>query len=523
MASESSVTDRLCSNDPTFVKLHLVQDPAEYFTREEEEQDNGQTSSDDHVKKKIVKKNNVMIPFRAFLEALRNNTSVTYVFLERRFVRGLQRTSSRGAAEYADILHAIGRMPNVREVEIWSVHVPLSTLCAALGQSRRLDRLGLGMVTLVETEQCQGLAHHATLQTFYLSDFRLLENEPVQGQGAEEEATSNTATNNLDSLLQALGTCPRLAMVEIVNHQNDAADADENNNNNNNNHHQRWSSSPRALAALASSTSLVHLTLRRVSLQAAHATALAGAVSAGVADAPSAAAATDDQYDDDARRRRLRVLHLDENHLGNVGSIAIVQAIVDYSSRHRGRNRGGGGVKDLSLRNNQIDATGCVAIADALLQQQAHQEVVVIASSSGANDDDGEEEEYERESCLLEKLNLAMNPIEDRGGAALARLLLQHHHQLRPLGGLKQLELSRANMTDVGCCALAEATRDNTSLLVLGLSFNRMKDATYIAFAASLKVNSTLQSINLVSESLFIACLRKVAQRNILTNTLTFF
>jgi Leucine Rich repeat len=463
MASGESVTDRLCSNDPTLLKLHLVQEPSKYFTRPEEEEDeqksNGNAdddvnstsaaagADDDNVKTKVGKKK--MISFRAFLEALQSNTSVTFVYMERRFVRHLSR------AEYANVLYAIGRMPNVRQVEIWCATVPLSTLCTALGQSCRLDRLGLGMVTLVETDDCHGLAHRATLQTFYLSDFRFLENDQ---DDASNNNNNNKSSNNLDSLLQALGTCPKLGMVEIVNHQNDSSE----------NNHTDWSS-PRALAALVtSSTSLVHLTLRRVGLQAAHATALAGAIDSATAE--------------QRPLRRLRVLHLDENHLGNAGSIAIVQAVVN------------GGVKDLSLRNNQIDATGCVAIADALmLALQAQQEGV--ASSSGADDE---------ESCWLEKLNLAMNPIEDRGGSALARLLLHQHNQQL---GLKQLELSRANMTDVGCCALAHAVRENTTLLVLGLSFNRMKDATYLAFAASLKVNRTLQSINLVSERSFIACL----------------
>jgi hypothetical protein len=443
-----SMTDRLFSNDPTLFKLHLVHEPSEYFSRPEQQTPHGKVQTSDEIKN--------FISFRAFLEALRRNTSVTYVFLERRFVRHLKRT------EYAAVLHAIGAMQNVREVEIWSVHVPLSTLCNAFSQSRRLDRLGLGMVTLVETGHCQGLAHHATLQTFYLSDFRFPATDNHQQEGQEEES-------NLDSLLEALGTCPRLCMVEIVNHQNTEANQ----------------SSPRALAALASSTSLFHLTLRRVGLQSVHAIAVASAISEPIRNQGG-----------EGRRRRLRchrprVLHVDENNLGNAGSIAIVQAIVNYRRQCRRQGLHGGGVKDLSLRNNSIDATGCVAIADALLE--ALQEAVVETA-------DGEEE------SLLEKLNLAMNPIEDRGGAALARLLQhdsgrpRHHQNQNHHLGLKQLELSRANMTDVGCCDLARALRDNTSLLVLGLSFNQMKDATYIAFAASLKVNHTLQSINLVSE-----------------------
>lgn len=92
----------------------------------------------------------------------------------------------------------------------------------------------------------------------------------------------------------------------------------------------------------------------------------------------------------------------------------------------------------------------------------------------------------------LEKISLAANTLRDDTAKALAHLLEQ------PAFKLKQLDLYRCCITNVGMHALAEAMRQNTHLRSLGLAYNDFDDEAYVSFGSALaRDNRTLESINL--------------------------
>ena len=285
----TTVLERLAKNDPTLTKLKLVQVPEHYYDDPDDE--NAETC------------------WGRLLETIRHNTTVTYVLLERHFVRSLS------LDQWVAVLKAIGQMQALEEIEIWSVRVPLKELCEALQSSPKLARLGLGFVTLLGDLNAEALRGHPTLKNVYLSDFRLSE------VGA-----------SLNSLFEALSECPQMEYIELFQYQQEETPF-----------------TGVGLAKLLQSESLQHLTLRRMGLTALVVSELAQNLVDG------------NRHSNHHRLRRhkshLRVLNLNENLLGDTGCAALGEAL---EHNHE--------LLELNLRKNQITPTGCLQLAHSLTQ-----------------------------------------------------------------------------------------------------------------------------------------------------------
>lgn len=232
-----TIVERLQDNDPTLTKLKLVQLPEEYAAE-----------------------------LGDLLDAIRQNTTVTYVLFERHFVRSLSHD------QWIQVLQAVGTMKYLEEIEVWSVRVPLQELCEAVQSAYNLKRLGFGFVTLLGSLKADALMGHPSLRNFYLSDFRLSED-----------------TASLDSLLHALSTCPQMEYIELFQYQQEDPPF-----------------TASGLAGLMESKSLQHLTLRRMRLTADVTEAMLQSV---------------------ANNKNVKVLNLKENNLGDTGCFALGRAL----------------------------------------------------------------------------------------------------------------------------------------------------------------------------------------------------
>ncbi|KAL7556719.1 hypothetical protein ACA910_006272 [Epithemia clementina (nom. ined.)] len=479
-------------------KLHLTQEPREYFQSIKYDDGDVDHDHDQHYQNYIHDED-----FHRFLSALRGNHHIHYVLLERRFVRNLP-TGTSVSYYFAAILEAISQIPNLAELEIWSVRVPITTLCQVLPNAKSLFRLGLGLVTLTadhhdqeegrDCTDCSGLAHHPTLQYFYLSDFRfLMENAPdesVNGDDDDDDLVENEVGDDseppvqpryqtfLDSFWQALATCPRLHNVEVFSTQRAQLP---------------WS--PDGLAHLANSSNLCQLTLRRLRLTSADVIPFANRL---------AVAQNDDERGNDLSRSRsgLRVLNLHENKLKDDGCIAIARAVSASNT-----------IRELDLRDNHLSVEGGRVVIPLL-----------TSATCGSN------------FLVLEKLKLANNPIEDEGALLFAEALEQGQQQQQQslsestaaiICRLKHLDLSKATISDAGCCRLARALMVNSTLVSLDLGYNNMTNDTYLAFGDALRTaNRTLVSLNLQVDRTKVepsgcAALLQMVEENYVLETLT--
>jgi Ran GTPase-activating protein (RanGAP) involved in mRNA processing and transport len=401
-SSYYSQLERLRSNDPTLTKLKLVQPPEVYAPTLE-----------------------------VLLEALEQNTAVTYVLFERNFVRGLS------LEEWSSVLQAVGRMTNLEEIEIWSVRVPLEELCVALQRASKLRRLGFGFVTLLGSLNCDALRYHPSLRNFYLSDFRL-----SQESYTNDAEDGNNHKTSLNSLFEALSTCPKLDYVELFQYQQEEPPF-----------------TPRGLRQLLHSSSMQHLTMRRMGMTAELCSELALEL---------------------ANNQQLKILNLNENDIGDTGCIALGRALLvgNHSDLH-----------EMNLRKNKITALGCLELAQLLTQN------------------DG-----------LEKLNLACNNLDDIGAQGLAVLLgvhptlktLELHRTnltdvgcrtlaevLRHNACLTTLDMSFNDITEDAYIHVADALKFNHTLKSINIQVNKkMKIQACEALLAMVKENFVLESIS---------------------------
>ena len=427
--SNNHTLERLRKNDPSLTKLKLVHPPESYYAAVSCEDDGACENTDNN---SSDDKNDM--PFNDLLQCLRENTTVTYVLLERQFVRELSR------ADFASVLQAIGTMASLQELEIWSVRVPLTELCQAMAQAKRLTRLGFGFVSFLGTPNnnhqhdcntldASALRHHPSLQNVYVSDFRL--SPPLETSEDETHRpttdTAATAVTNLDSFVEALSTCPKLNFVEMFQYQQEDQPA----------------MTSQGLARLVDSKSLTQLTLRRMKL-----------TDELTNDLSERLTIYNNIYDN---KTKLKCLNLAENQLGDDGVTALTSALVGKHS-----------LRELDVRKNDVTARGCVAACRAL-----------------------------QANIGLEKLTLACNSIGDEGASKGLAPLLRVHPTLQTL------ELHRTDLTDAGCGPLVETLRGGSAstktsrLLHLDVSFNDITEATYLCAADALRDNHTLQSINL--------------------------
>ncbi|CAB9496962.1 NLR family, CARD domain containing 3 [Seminavis robusta] len=387
--TNSSLLERLRQNDPTLTKLKLVQNY-----------------------------NDVASDFDEFLECLRNNTIVSYVLLERHFVRSLKKP------QWIALIQAVGQMTNLDELEIWSVRVPLKELCEAFKDSTKLTRLGFGFVTLEGSLDASALCGHASLKTFYLSDFRFVE---------EEEAS-------LDSLCQALSTCPNLRFLEVFQYQQEHPPV-----------------SAEGLAALMESPCLQHLTLRRMGLTAALTSGLANKL---------------------VDNLQLRVLNLNENKLGNEGSHALGHALTVNHS-----------LQELDLRKNQLSANGCFVLAQQLSNNEGLERLNLACNPLEDHGAEGLASLLQVHPSL-KTLELHRTLLTDMGTGKLV-------DALRDNESLVNLDLSFNSITEITYVAAAEALKVNHSLKSINLQVNKkMRVSACEALLAMVKENTVLERVS---------------------------
>ena len=279
-----------------------------------------------------------------------------------------------------------------------------------------------------EQDSCRGLAHHPSLECCYLSDFKVLEehqngnrhakqvhgtndngNEPETQQDEERGTTTTTTTTTtfetLDSLWEALGTCPRLFNVEIFSNQchslsSSSTEEDEDD------HDPIVPWTPHGLAHLALCPSLDQLTLRRLNLTSADIAPLAQRLGTTPTHEPTYADSNDhsNNHNKSSNDRTttttpqsscLRVLHLQQNKLRDEGCLTIALAVA--TTQHSA-------VRELDLRDNHLSEEGVHAILPLLLRSP---------------------------HSRLEKLNLASNPIGDEGARVVAESLETRQEQER--------------------------------------------------------------------------------------------
>ena len=504
MSAASSVLERL-RNNSNKKKLQFTYVPPPPSSNND---DNNNNAQDCHIQE--------------LMELLPHNHTITHVVLERRFVHALS------PRNYHCLLRqAVGVMPALMVLELWNVHaVPLRLLCQAVQSNACLQELRMGFVGLHDLQDCAPfIQQHASLAKVSISEFRLIskdENEKKRSDAAvataatadteqqqqqqdddDDDAAPPQSLHNLDSFLIGLSQCPQLQSLELFSNRRtvDASDDDD-----------PWS--PQATGHLIHSsysrrrTSLHTLTLRRLHLlTVAHITAMANALQD----------AAEEEYSSSLRSVFLDV---SENEMGDDAAIALAQSIVATATatatspqQQHHHHHATTLLRSLNLRENSITATGCRGIVDALLLRNNGNG----SNNNNNNDNDGDNDATDattlhdsstqtaritttitRRTGVLEKLNLSYNNIGDAGARALAELLLpqqQQQQQYHPT--LQHLELTMAKIHDDGCIALAHALQENTTLLSLGLAYNRMTTASYLAFARALQTNRTLQSIHL--------------------------
>lgn len=430
-----SVRSKVKANDPGLKKLHLVFEPQEYFENNEDS-------------------------FREFCYDLAKNTHIYYVLLERRFVRGIDDD------RYQKVLNAIARIPNLAEVEIWSVRVPLSFVCGIMSKAPKLSRISMGMVTIQMTSasilDCSALSHHPSLEQFCLSDFRVHTAE-----------NSDSTAFNMDSLWEALGTCPKLANVEIFSNQSGRT---------------LWSAN--GLAQLSHSPCLNQLTLRRLNLGAEDIFPLA------------------EHLKTRGRQSSLKILNLAQNRIGDDGSIAIAGATNACQ------------IIELDLRDNSLSQEGSVSVLPALLNRNTLLEKLNL-SSNKIRDDGGQllAEILENDSLglQLKYLNIARVGITDVAGCRLAQALRinKHLHSLNlahnaianesyvAFGGVLEkhnrtlldmnLQCDRKNVHLSGCEALLKAAEENHFLETISTNLGSSYEVKSAKFGYSTRIRMFLR------------------------------
>lgn len=128
-------------------------------------------------------------------------------------------------------------------------------------------------------------------------------------------------------------------------------------------------------------------------------------------------------------------------------------------------------ITHLELTGCDIGDKGCVAVADAVVQNRALTALDLGQNQIGAAGAKALSDAL-RQGCSLTELDLYTNVVGDSGAAALACALPFSH-------SLASLNLCRNRLCDAGALALAEALKSVDSqcpLIHLALGYNRITD-----------------------------------------------
>lgn len=423
--NHNNILERLRENDPTLTKLKLVHPPNSYYN--------------DAAAPTLLWCANSSIShgFEDLLDCLQNNTTVTYVLVERDFVRGLSQANVGRAFE------AIGRMTQLMEIELWSLRLPFTALCQALSKASKLQRLGMGFVSLVASNDggrldASALARHPSLRKVCISDFRF----------SHDNGNGRDIHPSLDSLLESLATCPCLDVVQLFEYQQ-----------------RRPPLSAKGLAALLASPSLTQLTLRRMKLRAEDVKLLLP--------------------HNNIQSSQLRSLDLTENKLGDNGATDLVQTLMQGSYN--------ASLRELDLSHNQITSEGCIAVCRALVQTNVGLESLTLARNPVG--DQGAALGLAPLLAIhpnLQTLVVHRTELTDAGCKPLME-------SLRRNSSLVHLDVSLNPFTEATYISASDALKDNNTLRNLNLQVNCKLKGSIAACQAlldMLKVNTSLQQIS---------------------------
>eukprot|EP00977_Amphora_coffeiformis_P007072 scaffold1536_cov166-Amphora_coffeaeformis.AAC.6 len=425
---EEELLERLRTSDPSLTKLQLVFEPSHYFDTDNE---NG---------------------LDVFLDLLRGCTSINYVLLERRLARGIS------VSENIKLLRAIFKIPHLQEVEIWSQRISWSVLISSAMSAKELRKLGLGMITLKDITPTN--TSHPTLESFYLSDFRLL---------PSDEDDDVTIPPCLDPVLTVLGSCPNLTRVEIYSFPEERP----------------------ALTTfwpLLAAPRLAQVTLRRLHLPAL------------------AVVATDE--DRVVIRSPLRILDLSENPLGDEGVSNILRQICEVGSLWRNT------LRELNVKGVQCSTDVAPILQETLSQTSVESPLALEKLNLASNKlrDDGAialARLLELPNFGLQTLELARCNITNTGATALAQSLRRNRH-------LKVLGLASNDIDDASYVSFGQAlARDNNTLQSINLQVDRklIQETGCMALQEMCRENTTLQDVSTLLNTVVAAAHGKYGNR----------
>jgi len=164
-----SIISQILSSDPELTELRLVEDIEAYTTDPSE-----------------------------LTDALLENKIIDYVRLDRDFL------PSMVPEDTASFFKAFGKLPNLKEAQVWHASIPVTVLADFLNAARGLEHLQFGCLDLDGTEAdfalvSAALQGHPSLKSFSMHDFSLTANDMV----------------SLDGLIATLATIPNLSVVKL--------------------------------------------------------------------------------------------------------------------------------------------------------------------------------------------------------------------------------------------------------------------------------------------------------------------
>ena len=363
------------------------------------------------------------VSFHKFLNLLQENDTIQCVLIERTFVADLLPSN---VEMINDIFRSVACMRNLQEIEVWGFQVDLSAFCHALQLASKIRRVSMGLVSLVNTNHChiseataEGFSKHPSLKTFGLSDFRVPREH-----------------DRLDSLFQALSTCPELQTVELNGNQGAEIQSP-------------WTS----LHMLPRTPILQRLVLSRLRLQDNIARTLAESLSSN---------------------SHLEMLDLSTNTAVSSGT---VEAILRAGRSH--------------LR--ELDVRGCALspIPIEALRQMERLEKLNISrcTAVGASIQGLADMLRENQPASLTRLEAARCLIQDDGCIALAEALETNTT-------LRELSLATNPMTDRSYLAFARALRVNRTLKYINLQVEPIGTEGSDALLEALKSNTVLEGLS---------------------------
>lgn len=324
-----ALAERIAANDPELQELRLTESPEAYCKNLHE-----------------------------FIDALRGNTTIDYVRLDRDFLPCMDDDFR------ADFFTAVGKLPALTEAHIWHASLPVTVLANFIKEATKLEYLELGCLEIEGSEEdfkvvSEAIKGHPCLEGFTMCDFSLHDD-----------------TVCIDGFVETLATIPNLKAVKLeVTHSrrrsivgSEAAKKTV-----------KVILNGSALASLVNTPSLTDLTLNRLNLKLDDYEALAEAIKTAPA---------------------LKTLALPHCNLNDEGA--------DHLARAIGANNT---LEKLDLSCNSLSDEGCIVIATALKENSSIKMLRLWGNIKISNAGFDALVDMLQSNCTLERVPL-MAPLE---------------------------------------------------------------------------------------------------------------